>query len=288
MFPIQCFFPARLRPPPRLAAALALAIAAASFARPVLAQPAAGVDLALSEDWVWRGILRASSWTVQPGVWGRWDFGPHSIAAGGWAGVELGRIEEREVTTAGRRGSRVGEVDAWAQATARIHTLDAGVGAIRYRFRGSAANGGRGPGESTTEIYLLLQPLPGELPVDLKGTLFCDVDRVRGTYLEATASKTLTLIPEPGNHLLSLLLSATAGYDFSQDGPRGNFDRVGVTHVDLAAGITPQVLGSFAVIHHQRSIDPATRRSGAGRSADHRTWVEIGFGHAWGHRRRAR
>jgi hypothetical protein len=262
--------------------------AAVLLSAPLRAQPAAGADLTLSDNWVWRGLTRASSPTAQPAVWARVDGHGHALAAGAWAAFELGHIHPADVTTSGLNRWQLGEIDVWSQATARVGTTDVAAGIVRYLFQGNAARRGRGPAFNTTEVYAQLQPRPGTLPVDPRATLFWDVDRAHGGYLEVNAARSVTMIPD--ETLLSLLLSATAGFALRQRGTLrgGDFARSGPTHLDLSLGLTPRVpprISFVAMVHHARRFQ-AARDALPGDGADHRTWLEFAASVRAGHARR--
>ncbi|HEX8904063.1 MAG TPA: hypothetical protein VF771_04435, partial [Longimicrobiaceae bacterium] len=164
--------------------ACATAVTLLSIMSPAAAQPAAGVDLTFTDNWVWRGVTRAGSHTLQPAAWARVDGHGHALAAGAWGSFELA---PGAITTSGHGKWQLGEVDVWSQATARLGTTDLAAGVVRYLYPADAGSSGRTSAFNTTEAYVQVQPRPGTLPIEPKVTLYWDVDRVHGGYVEVSA-----------------------------------------------------------------------------------------------------
>jgi hypothetical protein len=270
-----------LRPYVLLAAALL-----ASAARPAAAQIEGGLDGTMESDYVWRGITRASSAVYQPAAWIGYLLGANEVTGGVWSALEPGRVDDTELTLAGRDGGAMGEWDAWAQYTRHLPGISVAVGAIAYRFRGDAASGGLNAAANTAEIYAQLAPTA--LPwLEPRATLYHDVRRTHGTYLEVDASHSFSIIP-----LLptSILLGATGGFslrqpDVSASGGRfESFAATGATHADLRGGVMfrpgRERFAFRALLHHQRSFDDATRPVGTLRAPRSRWWTEVGASYA--------
>jgi len=260
---------------------------------PLRAQVNAGIDLDYGNDYVWRGITRANSPTLRPQAWIGFADAENEVAFGVWKAIELGPAGSDEITTRGR-GVRVpAEFDVWAQYTRHLPGVDAAVGAIRYTFTGDPATRGLGDDASTTEVYAQLWPtfLPGLEP---KVTLYHDVERTRGTWLELDGSHAFSIFPLVPT---AIVLGATGGFSLSQPRTfpffRGyeTFVGTGATHLDLRAGLAVRPDPHWAVHltqHYQRSYDEATRRVTLTRTAGHRWWWEAGGSFRIGRERRPR
>lgn len=244
------------------------------------AQAYLGVDATLASPYVWRGLTRANGWVVQPEGFAAVKAGGTFFSAGTWASYELGAAGPSALTDLGTGQSGLAEVDYWAQAARAIGFIQAGVGGIRYTFRGTATGAGRTRADNTTELYATLRATSKYIVPGLAA--WVDVDHVRGTYLEGSAE-----VPVLANPLaqpfIALITRATLGYTLGQEVNSINptegayFARAGVTHLDLAASgdLTVRALGAPAVVrvegHVQFNVDDATRRASADPSGAHRS-----------------
>jgi hypothetical protein len=271
----------------------AVALALAFAASPLRAQVNAGIDLDYGNDYVWRGITRASSPTLRPQAWIGFAGTADELTLGAWKALELGPADAAEITTRGRVSRAPAELDLWAQYTRHLPGVDAAVGAIRYLFRGDPGTGGLGDDASTTELYAQLWPtsFPALEP---RATLYHDVERTRGTYLEVDGTHAFSLFPLVPT---DLLLGATAGFSLraprTAPAARGweSFAGTGATHLDLRAGVAVRADPHWAghlTYHHQRSYDDATRRVRLDRTASHHGWWEGGVSLTLGRERRPR
>lgn len=271
------------------AAACVLTLAAG----PAAAQVNGGFDLDFGNDYIWRGITRASSFTLRPQAWISIPAADGELALGAWKAIELGDVEPTEITARGRHHRAPAEFDVWAQYTHHLPGVDAAVGAIRYTFTGDPDASGLGDDASTTEVYAQLWPtfLPALEP---KVTLYHDVERTRGTYLEVDASHSFPLLPLIHG---DLLLGATGGFSLREpkDFPtaRGweSFAGTGVTHVDLRAGVAARLDAQWAghfTLNHQRNHDDATRAFRVDESRSNFWWGEFGLSMTLGRERRPR
>ena len=275
------------------AAACVLALAAG----PAAAQVNGGFDLDFGNDCIWRGITRASSYTLRPQAWISVPTADGELALGAWTAIELGDVEPTEITARGRHHRAPAEFDVWAQYTHHLPGVDAAVGAIRYTFTGDPDGGGLGDDASTTEVYAQLWPtfLPALEP---KVTLYHDVERTRGTWLEVDATHAFPIFPLAPT---DLLVGATGGFslreprDFATARGWESFAGTGVTHVDLRAGLAvrlvdllPVPLAAHFTLHHQRSYDDATRAYRVGESRSNFWWGEGGLSVTLGRERRPR
>jgi len=254
----------------RLAAAIVLqALGLTTYA---YAQVYAGLDATLTSPYVWRGITRANGWVAQPEGFLSAKAGGGFLSAGAWASYELGAAGPNDMSDLGAGRAGLAELDYWGQANWSLGLFQASLGGIRYTFRGTAPTAGRTRADNTTELY-----------VDVRATskyivpavaLWLDVDRVRGAYLEASA--TVPLLANPlAPPFIALITRVAVGYTLGQED--AYFTRAGVTHVDLSASgdVTLRPLHVPTVLrlegHVQFSTDDATRPSSADPSAGRRS-----------------
>jgi hypothetical protein len=275
-------------------AASVIAVAALARAPGAAAQVTVsrGVEATLAGDDVWRGITRASSLTLQPAAWIQVDTSTHTFAAGVWTAFETGRIEPGEITARGKGGGSLAELDLWAQLTERLPVADVAVGAIRYTFNGRTAGGGLGDEASTTEVYAQLWPSLGASPlIDPRATVYWDVERTHGVYLELRGGHSFSVFPFLP---LTLLVDGTGGVNLRAPDAgvpaRERTTRTGLTHVDLATGLGLRFDPiELHVVHHQQwSRDPATRLVRVGVDQPRRWWMETGASVTFGRERRPR
>ena len=278
---------------PRRPLLRATACVLALAAGPARAQVNGGFDLDLGNDYVWRGITRASSFTVRPQAWISFPSAHGELALGAWKAIELGNVESNEITARGRHHRAPAEFDVWAPYTHHQPGVDAAVGAIRYTFTGDPDAGGLGDDASTTEGYAQLWPafLPALEP---RVTLYHDVERTRGTYLEVDATHSFPLFPLVPT---DLQIGATGGFslreprDFAAARGWESFAGTGATHLDLRLGLAVRADPHWAghiTFHHQRSYDDATRQVRLNESRSHGWWGEGGVSVTLGRERRPR
>lgn len=236
------------------------------------AQVYLGLDATLSSPYVWRGITRANGWVAQPegfvSVKARGAF----LSGGAWTSYELGHAGPADLSDLGAGQTGLAEVNYWGQATWSVGLVQAALGGIRYTFRGTAPAAGRTRADNTTELYADVRATSKYIVPGV--ALWLDVDRVRGAYLETSA--TVPLLANPlAEPFIGLITRAAVGYTLGQevnsrDPTQGAyFARAGVTHVDLSASgdVTLHPLHLPTVLrvegHAQFSTDDATRPTSA-------------------------
>lgn len=239
---------------------------------PARGQVYLGLDATVSSPYVWRGVTRANGWVVQPEGFVSLKTGGVFLSGGAWANYQLGHAGPNDLSDLGTDGSGLAELNYWGQATWSLGVMQAALGGIRYTFRGTAPAAGRTRADNTTELY-----------VDVRATskyfvpgvaLWLDVDRVRGAYIEGSA--TVPLLANPlAQPFVGLITRAAVGYTLGQevntrDPAQGaHFARAGVTHVDLALSgdVTLRPLRVPTVLrlegHVQFNTDDATRPTSA-------------------------
>ena len=225
-------------------------------ARPAKAQEV-GVDVSLYSAYVWRGLSLTNKPVVEPDLYVTFPAGPASITIAGWANFDLGKYRDfnDDISESGGLSAfNLSEFDPYAEVAfpAGKATLTAGVTGYIYPNKVESATFEPTPGlltkeSNTVEIY-------GKVEVDalLSPTLsiYYDVDKIKGAYIEAGISHTL-----PMNEKLGLDLGAVAGFSAGQDAPHTNsdprkmpstFEDDGFTHLDLSAGL-PLTAGVFSI-----------------------------------------
>ncbi len=232
-----------------------------------------GADATVSWPYVWRGLTRANCFAEAPEAFFTLEFNlAHHralLSAGSWWIYESGASPSR-LSDVGPGGTRVGEIDSWAQYAGRFGAIDVTLGQIRYNYRGTVIGAGRTPLDNTKEWYGSLRASGKYFAPGFSA--YYDVDRVRGWYVEAYSG-----IPVFGSPVVRpsfwLVLGALAGYSLGQEVNPGdategaNFSRSGLTHFDLSATVgAPRFLELPGTaweidLHLQVNIDPATRRT---------------------------
>jgi hypothetical protein len=251
-----------------------VAAIAASGARPLAAQFAAGTDLTFASQYHWRGLTRASGWVLQPGVYAAVKLGSGYLTGEFWESIEFGEAGPDQLTDAGfDEGGRT-EYNLSVQYLFELHDFVLGAGWVAYRFRGDPSAGGRGRDSDTHEVF-------GS--VEWRGidffapriSVWHDYDEVDGTYLEAAGSFRVPITAMGVES--SFYLDVVGGYSLGQErsvGELSYFDDHGPTHVAVAP--TFVIAASEAVEHmfnipsvtlviepfrFQQNIDSETRRT---------------------------
>ncbi len=261
--------------------ALALAVPVSGLPRTLPAQVTLGADAGVYSSYVWRGISLTNRPVLQPDGWVSAAVAGGSLLFSGWANVDLGRYDDPadELSEGGGTGSlNVTEVDLTAEYSRGLGPGVAGaIGTIVYLFPNEA---GLTDDFNTTELYGRLQA--SSLPLAPKVTVWYDVNKVKGAYIEANVSQALPI------KALPMTLGATGAFSAGQDvnpdepGQVANFREDGLAHLDLyatasiAAGpvtIAPAV--HFHVLHDEfTKVTSPTRRN-----SDVKLWA--GFAVNW-------
>lgn len=257
------------------------------------AQPSLGVDVQVADRYMWRGITRSQTWVAQPSILGSWFFPcletsmlGVSVSAGAWANWQIARAGASELSdlAPGRRG--ISEVDLWLEGAAHHDLFDFAAGVVRYIYPATDSGALRTRTDNTTELYARLR-LPRVPWVKPSLVTWVDVARVKGVYIEASATTGLKLFPTGAN----LDVGATAGLSLGQERMvtrpfQGfNSERPGLTYLELVLG--PSVgLGPVRIAvdwHPQWSFDDLTRRAsrtpGLTRVFFH--WWTVSAGYTW-------
>lgn len=227
-----------------------LLVAVAVHAVPARAQTEVGVDLGLFSSYVWRGLTRTNKPVVQPAVYVSFPVGSASITAGGWSNIDLGKYDNFADDLSQSGGSsalNLAEFQPYAEVSFPLGraTLTGGVtGYIYPNDAGAPALGLMTSDENTWEIY---GKLGFDAPLSPEVSVYYDIDRVKGAYLEGGVSYSLE-----ASEQVSVDLGAIAGFSAGQDASGGleelpRFLDDGFTHLDLSVGV-PITAGNIAII----------------------------------------
>jgi len=266
--------------------AVLLIIGLSAAGRPVQAQAEVGADLGLFSAYVWRGVSLTNKPVAQPAVYLTIPAGNASVALGGWANVELGRYDDpldHFSQSGGVSSFDLSEFDPYAEISFPVGIATLTGGAIGYIYPNDF---GATSDINTVELYAtaaLGVPLSPEL------TIYYDIDKVDGAYLEGSVSHS-----QPLGETVSLDLGALAGLSAGQDAevdadgePQAevyNFLDNGLTHLDLSAGI-PLTAGAFSItptVHLLVNGDDATKLTSPSSDGDLKLWGGVSIGWARG------
>lgn len=227
-------------------------IGALAGASPSHAQATFGVDLDLFSSYVWRGLSLTNKPVVEPAVWVSFPAGNASVTVGGWASVDLGKYDDLADDISESGGSSAfnfAEFDPYAEVSFPVGkaTLTGGATAYIYPNDETAPNdfGLLTKDANTVEIY---GKLGLDVPLSPQLSIYYDVDKIKGAYIEGSVSHSLA-----ASEKVSIDLGALAGFSAGQGIPddplsdeSSNFDGDGFTHLDLSAGV-PFTAGVFSI-----------------------------------------
>jgi hypothetical protein len=246
--------------------ATALGILLAVPARTAAAQTEIGAQLDLFSAYVWRGLSLTNKPVAQPDVYISFPAGNASITAGGWANIELGKYDDPEndiSESGGLSAFNLAEFNPYAEVSFSTGKTSLTGGIIGYIYPNDlddAPNDGAAldSDANTWEVY---GTVGFDVPLAPEFSLYYDIDKIKGAYLEGSVSHSL---PLGEAHTLDLggLIGFNAGQGIGDDLDESfNFEDNGLTHVDLSAGV-PLTAGIFSitpVIHFQINGDEFTK-----------------------------
>jgi hypothetical protein len=245
---------------------------------PARAQTELGMDLGLFSSYVWRGLTRTNKPVAQPAIYLSFPVGSTSLTAGGWSSIDLGKYDDFTddlSQSGGGSAFNLAEFQPYAEVSLPLGqaTLTGGVTGYIYPNDAPApALGLMTSGENTWEIY-------GKLGFDAalspEISVYYDVDKVKGAYLEGGISYSLE-----ASERVSVDLGAVAGFSAGQDAS-GDVDEEaprfldnGFTHLDLSAGI-PFTAGNVAItplLHVVVTGDEFTKTTSPTEDSDVKLW----------------
>jgi uncharacterized protein (TIGR02001 family) len=235
-------------------------------AAPAQAQAELVVDVDLFSSYVWRGVTMTSKPVLQPGVWLAFPAGNASITVGGWSNIDLGSYEDpnADLAQGGGTSFNLSEFDPYAEVSFPLGTATLTGGVTGYIYpNDEAAPNGVGLMTSDDNTVELYGKLGLDSPFSPELSIYYDVDKVEGAYVEAAAGYSL-----PASEKVSIELGALAGFSAGQGVPEegfsdesSRFSSDGFTHLDLSAGV-PFTAGAVfitPVIHFQINGDDFTK-----------------------------
>jgi hypothetical protein len=255
-----------------VAGAALLTTAALIGAVPAHAQATLGADLDLFSSYVWRGLSLTNKPVAQPALYVTFPAGSAEVTVGGWANIELGQYDGSDdiSESGGVSAFDLAEFDPYAEVTFPVGSATLTGGITGYIYPNDF---GLTEDANTIEIY---GKVGLDVPLSPVLSIYYDVDKIKGAYIEGAISHSLAL-----SEKTALDLGALAGFSAGQGVPddpfadeSANFADNGFTHLDLSAGIpfTAGALSISPVVHFQVSGDDATKFTGANDENDLKAW----------------
>ena len=262
--------------------ATALGILLAAPTRVVHAQTEIGAQVDLFSSYVWRGVSLTNKPVLQPDLWASFPAGNASITVGGWANIDIGKYDgDDDISESGGLSAfNFAEFNPYAEVSFGTGKATLTGGIIGYIYPNDTDNG-LNSDFNTWEVY---GKVGFDVPFAPEISLYYDIDKVNGAYLEAAGSHSL---PLGENHTLDLgaLIGLNAGQNFEEDSEdTPNFLDNGLTHLDFSAGV-PLTAGVFSItplLHFQISIDEFAKATSLADESDVKLWggVSIGWSNA--------
>jgi len=245
----------------------------------------AGVDLTMTTQDVWRGLVRTSRPVVQIDGFAAAPLGGgFRLTGGGWASWEAFGGGRTSLTSCPSRAACLAEKRAWAELDLDVRGAGFYAGWIGYFDRRFPTGDGTtlGSRRNTHEVMASLWFPRVYLAPRFSG--YFDVDEVGGGYLETSVG-----VPVLGNissrPFWALFLTAEAGYSFGQTFDRKHpgstfyYDTGRLTHVDLGVGsdlpfTSGRWVSSSASLHARIAVDDAGTIHGL-KPGDDGRWLVI-------------
>jgi Bacterial protein of unknown function (Gcw_chp) len=229
-----------------------LCAALPSYTVPLSAQTEVGVDLGLFSSYVWRGLTRTNKLVAQPAAYVSVPVGKVSVTLGGWSNTDLGKYDDPadDISESGGSSSlNFAELEPYAEVSFPVGKTTLTGGVMGYLFPNSAtapnAFGLMTSDANTVEIY---GKVGFDAPLSPELSVYYDVDKVKGAYIEGTISYSAA-----ASENVSVDLGALAGFNAGRGTPddplsdeRSNYNDDGFTHLDLSAGV-PFTVGMISV-----------------------------------------
>ncbi len=234
---------------------------------PLNAQTEVGIDLGLFSSYVWRGVTSTNKPVMQPAAYLSIPVANTSVTLGAWSNIDLGKYDDPAddiSESGGGSGFNLSEIDPYAEVSFLLGktTLTGGVLGYVYPNSDSAPNasGLTTSDANTVEIY---GKLGLDAPLSPEFSVYYDVNKVKGAYLEGAVSYSLVATQN-----FSVDLSALAGFNAGRGIPDdplsdeiSNYEDDGFTHLDLSAGV-PFAVGTVSitpVVHFVVNGDDRTK-----------------------------
>lgn len=210
---------------------------------PLSAQAEFGVDLGLNTSYVWRGLTYTNKPVAQPGAYLSIPVGNASVTLGAQSSIDLGKYDDQsdDISESGGSSSlNFAELQPYGEVSFPLGKATLTGGIIGYVYPNSEAApnrfGLRTSSSNTLEIY---GKLGIDAPLSPELSIYYDVDKVQGAYIEGNVSYSLEATDN-----LSVDLGAAAGFSAGRGVPDdplsdqlANYADDGFTHLDLSAGV---------------------------------------------------
>jgi hypothetical protein len=244
------------------------------------AQATVGADLGLFSSYVWRGLSLTNKPVAQPDLCVTFQAGKASITLGGWANIDLGKYDDPNNDLSESGGSSAfnfAEFDPWAEVSYTVGKATLTGGATAYIYPNDF---GFTKDLNTVEVY---GKASLDTPLSPKVSIYYDVDKVKGAYIEGGVSHSLA-----ASEKVSVDLGALAGFSAGQgvnpSDESANFADNGFTHLDISAGVplTAGVLSITPVLHLVIAGDDFTKITSPTKTSDAKLWggVSISWSNA--------
>jgi hypothetical protein len=243
------------------------------------AQVTVGADLDLFSSYVWRGLSLTNRLVAEPGLYLIFPAGNAEVSVGGWANIDLGKYDDPDEHISASGGSssfNLSEFDPYAEVSFPVGraTLTGGVTGYIYPNDEDAPAFGLLTSEANTvELY---GKVGLDVPLNPELSVYYDVDKIKGAYIEGAVSHSLL-----ASEKVSVDLGALAGFSAGQGVPDDplsdesqNFFDEGFTHLDLSAGV-PFTAGVFSitpVLHVVINGDDFTKFTSPTDESDVKLW----------------
>jgi hypothetical protein len=250
-----------VRGPKALPWALAIAVGLLGDVPPVVAQSwSVETELTIASRYEWRGLVREPGANLQQALYLSAFPGDAIVTAGAWAFTDLSRDAN------GSSAGWFSELSPWIEASYGSDRAFAFLGVTAYHVEEGAFVP---PWHSTLEAYAGAEGMLPRVPLHVEGTLFWDLQTVRGGYLDAATSLQVPLWTGLLAPVGSLFLESRVGTWLDR----------GMGHVDVSLYTTSTPVrfwgleGSVTLESRwTRGLDPETRRSLAG-GVDRDRWA---------------
>ena len=257
-------------------------------ALPARAQTTVGADLGLFSSYTWRGLSLTNKPVAQPDLYVTFPAGKASVTLGGWANIDLGQYDNASKDISESGGSSAfnfAEFDPWAEIGYTVGKATLTGGATAYIYPNDV---GLTSDFNTVEVY---GKAAFDVPLNPKISVWYDVDKVKGAYIEGSVSH-----PVPLSEKVSLNLGAMTGFSAGQGSdpdangvPQAeffNFVDDGFAHADFSVGL-PLTAGIFSitpVLHLHYCSDENTKITSPTTTSDAKLWggVTISWSKALG------
>jgi hypothetical protein len=246
---------------------------------PGQAQVTIGADLDLFSSYVWRGLSLTNRPVAEPALYLTFPAGNAEVTVGGWANIDLGKYDDpaNHISESGGSSSfNLSEFDPYAEVSFPVGkaTLTGGVtGYIYPNDENAPAAGLLTSDANTVELY---GKVGLDVPLNPEISLYYDVDKIKGAYIEGAVSHSLQ-----ASEKISVDLGALAGFSAGQGVPddplsdeSANFSDDGFTHLDLSAGVpfTAGVLSITPALHVVVNGDDFTKITSPTDESDVKLW----------------